>query len=559
MKPIRFAVAQLNPTVGNYRQNTEKILQAVYEAETRRADILVFPEMALPGYPVWDLANQKSFVEEGRKQLLKIAQASLGKKVAVAVGHIQRDKNSKRLSQNALAWIQNGKITGNYVKRLLPTYDVFLEHVFFQPGTESKVVSWQGHRIGLTICEDIWDEYYSVKPLHDLSQMKADFIINISASPYYRGVSAARRNLLQTQSKKYKLPILYVNQVGEQDDLIFDGRSLFSDSKGNILFSAPAFREGVFYFDWNPAAVSKAIAPTPEENNIGETYEALVFGLRDYCRKNKFKKAVIGLSGGIDSALVAAIATDALGPEAVLGVTMPSRYSSQGSWKDSQDLAKRLGICCVTHPIKKQFELVMKEHRANKLKEQGVRQSSDFINLAVENLQARLRGLELMYISNDESRLVLTTGNKSELAMGYCTLYGDMAGGVSVIGDVFKTDVYRLAEYRNRRGEVIPKAILKKAPSAELRPNQKDQDSLPPYEILDAILYHYIEENLSPQAIEKKLRFLGKKKIDSELIRQVVRQVDHNEYKRRQTPPVLRVTRKAWFGRRMPITNQFEH
>lgn len=559
MKPICFAIGQLNPTVGDYPANTEKILRWITEADQKGADIIVFPEMSLPGYPVWDLANKKDFIQEGLKALDKIAAATRKLHITAVVGYIDSGNHpSDDRNYNALAWIEKGKIKARYFKRLLPTYDVFLENIFFAPGTESFSIPWNGMKIGPTICEDIWDDRYGIKPVADLAKQKVDLLLNISASPYYRGVAEARENLAVRHAKKSRLPFLYVNQIGAQDDLVFDGRSFFADAQGRVLFRAPAFHEGLFYFKYNPKNPPRP-APLPERaGSIAEVYDALVLGIRDYCRKNGFQKTVIGLSGGIDSALVAALAVDALGPGAVLGVTMPGTYSSEGSWKDSQDLAKRLGIRCVVHPIKKKYEAFIKESQERQKKE-GLETAPGKITLAMENLQARLRGLELMYISNDQSRLVLTTGNKSELAMGYCTLYGDMAGGLAVIGDVYKTDVYRLSEYRNSLKPVIPKAILEKAPSAELRPNQKDQDSLPPYEVLDEILKLYIEENQSAENISKSISKKFKVPKAKELVAKVMSQVDHNEYKRRQTPPILRVTRKAWFGRRMPITNRFKH
>jgi len=553
--PLKIAIAQMNPTVGDYAGNTTKILRWIGEAEGKGADLIVFSEAALCGYPVWDLANKKAFVDAGMKHLEKVAAATRRKKIAAVVGFIAPCKvygdRSTGNTHNALAWIEGGKIREVYHKQLLPTYDVFLEDIFFRPGSETKIVGFGGRKIGLTICEDLWDERYEVKPLAALAKKKVDLVLNISASPYYRDVTKAREQLLKSHVRRYGLPILYVNQVGGQDDLLFDGRSLFMDGEDHILFQAPAFEEGLFYFDWDRSTrpgSEMVAAPRVCDQGPAEVYQALVMGVRDYFRKNGFKKAVVGLSGGIDSALVAVIAADALGKDAVKGVTMPGPFSSVGSWKDSEELAKRLGIEFEVRPIKQLYETFLKTEDCG-------RQTADCgPTLAMENLQARLRGLELMFLSNDEGRLVLTTGNKSELAMGYCTLYGDMAGGIAVIGDVYKTDVYRLARYRNAIKKVIPEATLIKAPSAELRPNQKDQDSLPSYDALDEILGLYIEKNLSRDEIVRKL----KKKVSAALVAEVIRKVDHNEYKRRQTPPILRVTEKAWFGRRMPITNRFE-
>ncbi|MFH0985787.1 MAG: NAD+ synthase [Candidatus Omnitrophota bacterium] len=548
--PLRIAIAQMNPTVGDYSANSEKIIAWIDQAERENADIIVFPECALCGYPVWDLANKKQFVAEGLKQLNRIARTTLAKKIAVVLGFIDRpSKNvvsNKPHSFNALAWIEKGEIYTVYHKQLLPTYDVFLEEIFFQSGFETKIVSWKGRKVGLTICEDIWDERYEVKPLAGLAKKKVDLVLNISASPYYRDVSEARERLVKKHTRRYGFPILYVNQVGGQDDLLFDGRSFFMDEKGRILFRVPAFEEGLFYFDLNQRKTPNSAISVKggQSQEVSEMYQALVMGVRDYFSKNGFKKAVIGLSGGIDSAMVAAIAVDALGKDSVKGVTMPGPFSSEGSWKDSEYLAKALGIPFEVRPIRDKYDSWLKEAKI------PVTQRP---TLAMENLQARLRGMELMFISNDEGRLVLTTGNKSELAMGYCTLYGDMAGGLAVIGDVYKTDVYRLARYRNAIQNVIPELTLTKAPSAELRPDQKDQDSLPPYDVLDEILGLYIEKNMSRDEIVRRL----KKKVSATVVVDTISKVDHNEYKRRQTPPILRVTEKAWFGRRMPITNQF--
>ncbi len=556
MKKIRFAIAQMNPTVGDYAGNTRKILAWIRKAAKKKADLIVFPECALSGYPVWDLANKKSFLEEGARRLDQIARVTARLKLTVVLGFIDHGTAPDERSVNALAWIERGKVRAKYVKQLLPTYDVFLEEIFFQPGHESKVIPWKGCRVGLTICEDLWDARYARKPIEELKKKKAGFVLNISASPYFKNAALTRDSLIKKHAVRSGLPILYVNQVGGQDDLIFDGRSFFTDARGRVLFRAPAFEDNLFFFDWNPQEKNPYAVPlAPYTSRPEETYRALVLGIRDYCRKNGFKKAIIGLSGGIDSALTAALAVDALGAKAVMGVTMPGTYSSLGSWKDSTELAERLGIEIRIHPIQKKYEFFMNVRRLQLRKERRHLTHPGEISTAMENLQARLRGLELMYLSNDEGRLLLSTGNKSELAMGYCTLYGDMAGGLCVLGDVYKTDVYRLAWYRNREKEVIPRSIIDKPPSAELRPNQKDEDSLPPYEILDEILYLYIEKNQSALEIIKRMKSRG---ISAAVIKDTIRKVDHNEYKRRQTPPILRVTEKAWFGRRMPITNRFD-
>lgn len=575
----------MNPTVGDLSGNTRKIVDWIKKAEKAKADLIVFPELAVSGYPVWDLANKEAFVTAGLQCLDQIAASTRNKKITAAVGFIDRGNGSlpgsdpkkflgsdpkRSKSRNALAWIREGRIEKRQHKRLLPTYDVFLENIFFEPGEASEVVSWNGRKVGPTICEDLWDDPYTVKPIQDLSRKGADFIVNISASPYFKGVVSKRDEVICKHAARHSVPILYVNQVGAQDDLIFDGRSVFTDAKGSVIFRAPEFTEGLYFFDWDPAASYGPLPPSFVAGTPREMYSALVLGIQDYCRKNRLTKVIIGLSGGIDSALVAALAVDALGREAVLGISMPGPYSSRGSWEDSRELAKRLKIEFGIHPIRKQYSELLKIYEDYKKGEEKAAPPPGTTTVAMENLQARLRGMELMFLSNDEGRLLLSTGNKSELAMGYSTLYGDMCGGLAVIGDVYKTDVYRLAHYRNEIGEVIPKNILLKAPSAELRPNQKDEDSLPPYEILDEILFHYIEKNRSPEAIFQEMRKVGAGLVPArnrsgrpqgtplQLIKEVIRKVDHNEYKRRQTPPILRVTEKAWFGRRMPITNRFE-
>jgi len=566
---MKIALAQMNPTVGDLTSNARKILAWVRKASKAGADLVVFPELAVTGYPVWDLANKTGFVKENLRVLEKIASATRGVKTPAVMGFIDEGERTEekegpgsarqriipRRHYNALAWIENGAVRFKQHKRLLPTYDVFLEEIFFEPGTAGRLIPWRGRKVIPTICEDIWDDDYDIKPLEESARAGGNFAVNISASPYYRGVASDREALLKSRAARYGIPLLYVNQVGAQDDLIFDGRSLLVDERGRVLFRAPAFREGLFFYEFRPGRKAAAALPEdPISNQPAEMHQALILGIRDYCRKNGFQKLIIGLSGGIDSALVAALAAEAMGPKAVLGVTMPSAFSSRGSWEDSRELAERLGLEFRMYPIRRKYDFLIREYR-KQARQSGKRTDPKKITLAMENLQARLRGMELMYLSNDEGRLLLSTGNKSELAMGYCTLYGDMAGGLSVLGDVYKTDVYRLSRYCNRKKEVIPKEIILKAPSAELRPNQKDQDSLPPYEILDEILYLYIEKNKGREEI---VRALGERAISAAVIGEVIRKVDHNEYKRRQTPPILRVTEKAWFGRRMPITNHYE-
>ncbi len=544
---LRVGLAQINPTVGDFEANKRKILNYVSQAEQAGLDLIVFPEMSVSGYPVWDLANKQLFVEEGIKTVKEIARDTESKSITIIVGFIDFGSKKSNKNRNALAVIQRGKIAFVQHKTLLPTYDVFLEGIFFEPADSHRILSLKGQKIGTTICEDIWDDQYGIKPMQILRKKGARIIINISASPYHKKVAWVRDALVRKRAKENKAWLVYVNQVGGQDDLVFDGRSFVADPQGKIISRAPAFQETLHEVVIPGDSKKSSDVPLGNPDTVKEMYDALVLGVRDYIQKNRFKKVVIGLSGGIDSALVAVLAADAIGPESVVGVTMPSDYSSSGSYEDSEELTKNLGIEFRKQPIKQAYKNFLDAVKERK-------KTFAAITLANENLQARLRALELMYISNDEGCLLLSTGNKSELAMGYCTLYGDMCGGLAVLGDVYKTDVFKLCRYRNQISPVIPEAILTKAPSAELRPNQKDEDSLPPYDILDQILECYIEQNLSEKEI---VRLLSPKGISKEIIFDTIRKVDHNEYKRRQTPPLIRVSEKAWFGRRMPITNRF--
>lgn len=543
MPRLKIGIAQINPTVGDFAGNLKKILGKIEDAESQGLDLVVFSELVICGYPVWDLANKESFIEAGLKSLETIVKRSRLKRVAIVIGFIDKGTKGGK-SYNALAVIHRGKIIHKQHKILLPNYDVFLEKIFFESGREQKPFRFKGVKIAASICEDIWDDNYPIKPLENIKKAGANLLINISASPFYANAPQIRHDLLSRKSRQYGIAIIYANQIGGQDELIFDGRSLAADSSGNVFFKSPAYIEGLHIFDWAPGDKKQRL-PRPDHKTVNdETYKALVLGLRDYVRKNRFSKVVIGLSGGIDSALIAVIAHDALGPDAILGVSLPGPFSSRGSIVDARKLAENLGIELREISIKGAYcSFVKSKKRTGK------------VGPAEENLQARLRGIELMYISNREGRLLLSTGNKSEMAMGYCTLYGDMCGGLGVIGDVYKTQVYQLAKYRNRILPVIPKNIFLKAPSAELKPRQKDSDTLPLYHLLDEALYCYIELNMNLEEIKKK--FKGRK-IPAGLIEDVVRRVDHNEYKRRQAPPVLKVTEKAWFGRRMPIVNSFQ-
>ena len=548
---LHIGLTQINPTVGDFTANQRKIMDYIAKAENSGLDLVIFPELSVSGYPVWDLANKIPFVEAGLSALKEICKTTKSKHVTVMVGFIDYGKNKKGKNRNALAVIQNGKILCVQHKTLLPNYDVFLEEIFFEPAESHQVFSLGGVKVGTTICEDIWDDQYSIKPLRILKRKGAEIVINISASPYHGRVPWVRDALVRKRAKENHVWLIYVNQVGGQDDLVFDGRSLVADPTGKIVSRADAFEETLHEVTLPLRGKRVSDIPLGEPDIVREMYHALVLGVQDYVRKNRFRKVVVGLSGGIDSALVATLACDAIGSQSVIGVTMPSMYSSVGSYGDSEVLAKNLGIEFRKQPIAEAYKRFLDQVSLRK-KTQG--KDVPEISLANENLQARLRALELMYISNDENCLLLSTGNKSELAMGYCTLYGDMCGGLAVLGDVYKTDVYRISRYRNEISQVIPEPILTKAPSAELRPNQKDQDSLPPYEVLDEILELYIEKNLGEKEI---VRLLVPKGVSEQVILDTIKRVDHNEYKRRQTPPLIRVTEKAWFGRRMPITNAF--
>jgi len=554
MTSLRIGIAQINPTVGNFKTNSAKIIDLINEAEARGLDWVIFSELALSGNPIWDLALKQSFVKANLEALKQVAQATRGKKITAMLGFVDRGPMGNPKAYNGLAVLGRGKILHKQYKTLLPTYDVFLEHIFFVPAEKQTIFKYKGLPVGLSICEDIWDADYSLKPLRELKQKGAKVIVNISSSPFSRSIVKTRELLIKRQSKLTKTHLIYVNQVGGQDDLIFDGQSLAANPQGRLIFRGGAFKEGLQELELNLGATAKPIRLKPREETLPQMYQALVIGVRDYVNKNGFKRVVIGLSGGIDSALTAVVAVDALGAERVIGVSMPSDYSSKGSQTDAEALALNLGIEYRTRPIKEKYKTFLSEIKRAKQRERSAIAEKNNITLAMENLQARLRGVTLMYISNDEGALLLTTGNKSELAMGYCTLYGDMSGGLSVLGDVYKSDVYRLSRYRNTLGKAIPVATIRKPPSAELRPGQLDQDSLPSYSVLDEILRRYIEMNESCDSI---IRNLKAQRVPAKTVRRVTNAVDLNEYKRRQTPPLLRVTEKAWFGRRMPITNHF--
>ena len=559
---LRLVLAQVNGLVGGFKANAEKVKSTCAQARKMGADVVLFPELVLTGYPPEDLLFKKSFIENCRETLKKLAPFTRG--LTAVIGFAEQ--KGKHL-YNSSALMCDGKHIATYRKMLLPNYGVFDEKRYFTEGEKPVRFSLKGAQIGLTICEDIWEESGPGKTL--CQKGGVDLLLNISSSPYHKG--KARRQMIIKRAKSYKCPIAYANLVGGQDELVFDGQSLIVDAKGRIIVQGNSFEEEIIFTDVTlpiktrtkkaapkairsyraPASLSKVkikkTLPTHtyrEKSQEEEVYSALVLGTRDYICKNGFSKVVLGLSGGIDSSLTAAIAVDALGPDNVVGVLMPSPHSSKGSVDDALALAKNLNIKTFTFHIvsaMKAYEYILKE----------MFWSTD-PGLAEENLQARIRGNLLMALSNKFGWMVLTTGNKSEISMGYCTLYGDMAGGFAVIKDVPKTLVYKLSHWLNREREIIPQNVLTKEPSAELRPDQRDTDSLPPYDLLDPVLLRYIEEDLSIEEI--KVSGLSKSEI-----KRIARLVDLNEYKRRQGPPGVKITPKA-FGkdRRLPITYRFK-
>lgn len=546
MKRIRVACAQLNLKVGNILENANSIMAAMAWAEGHDADVLLLPELAIPGYPPEDLLLREAFIDDNLAALERITEVS-GSTVAV-VGFVDRvavdhhpDDSVPRSLANAAALVGDGRRLGTYHKAMLPNYGVFDEARYFVPGADTDQVWPVGDvTCGVSICEDIWSPD---GPPSQQAQAGAEVLLNINGSPYHLGKGEERADLLAAQARSSGLPVVYLNLVGGQDELVFDGESMVFDSTGQLIYRAPQFKEELFYVDLEIGRDQPAVDVRPRLSEEAEVYAALVTGLGDYVRKNGFSEVVIGLSGGIDSALTCAIAVDALGPQAVWGVTMPTRYSSDGSIADSRDLAANLGCRFDMIPIDDVF--------AQFLASLAPQFADTDPDVTEENLQARIRGAILMALSNKFGSMVVATGNKSEMAVGYATLYGDMAGGYAVLKDVFKAWVYRLAVWRNRDGVVIPVETIEKPPSAELRPGQLDSDSLPDYDTLDGILEMYVEQDRAIKAIVAA-------GFPPTVVARVAQLVDRNEYKRRQAPPGVRITAKA-FGkdRRIPITNGY--
>lgn len=552
---MKIAIAQLNPTIGDLQGNADKILKAAHRAASEGVRLLLTPELSLCGYPPRDLLLHPSFVETMAKQLAELA-SNLPEGVAVLVGTVE--PNAGAISTggkplfNSVALIEKSNILKIFHKRLLPTYDVFDEDRYFEPGNEPNQFELDGVRIGVTICEDLWNDEefwgkrtYNLNPIADLAQAGVDLTINLSASPYTVGKQKLREAMLKHGAVRFNQPLIYANQVGGNDDLIFDGASLAIDRKGELIARAVSFEEDwvVLEYDSDKQDFEKSSIASAPECKEAELWSALVLGMRDYARKCGFSKIVLGLSGGIDSSLIAAIASEAVGKDNVLGILMPSPYSSEHSIQDALALAENLGIQTQTFPIGTLMECF--DHTLDPLF------AGTSFGLAEENLQSRIRGTLLMAVSNKFGHLLVSTGNKSEVAVGYCTLYGDMNGGLAAIADVPKTQVYKLCEWLNRSAEIIPNNVLTKPPSAELKPDQKDQDSLPEYDVLDDILDRYLHQHQSLAEIVAAGH-------DASVVERVAKLVRIAEFKRKQAPPGLKVTDRAFgTGWRMPIANRW--
>ncbi len=552
---MKIALAQLNYHIGNFEQNTEKIIQAIHHAEEAGADVIVFSELSVCGYPPQDLLEQADFIQSTEKAVATIAGTCTRIAAVIGAPVLNENQRGKKLF-NAALWLQDGKVSFVQHKTLLPTYDVFDEYRYFEPNRTFEVIQFRGHTIALSICEDLWDHQpvensfarnslYTISPAEELAKLNPDLLINIAASPYSYNQGDKRKNILINNSRQHQLPIVYVNQVGGNTELIFDGGSMVLNRNGEIVHEMPLFEEAIQFIELDNIhhSPSKASTAETEDLRLKNMHQALLLGLKDYFFKSGFNKATLGLSGGIDSALTLAIAAEALGSENINVLLMPSQFSSGHSIQDAKDLAEKLNISYQILPIHEAYQSLL-----NTL--QPIFQDLPF-GLAEENLQARIRGTLLMALSNKLGYLLLNTSNKSEAAVGYGTLYGDMNGALSVLGDVYKTDVFKMSRWINRNQEIIPWNTINKPPSAELRPDQKDSDSLPNYDLLDAILFRFIE--LKQSASE-----LIREGFDAEIVNRVIRLVNLNEHKRFQAPPVLRVSSKAFgMGRRMPIVAKY--
>ncbi len=545
---MKIALAQFNPTIGDFDGNVARILEMAAEAKKGGADLAVFSELCICGYPPQDLVERPALAARNQQELVRLAKKIPLPSVVGFVGDAM-DNTGKPVA-NSAALIAKGKVLFEQRKMLLPTYDVFDESRYFQPAHSQLIFPFNEEQLGITICEDAWNDksfwpqqLYDRDPVSEIVGKGSSLLLNISSSPYTIDKRSLRHDMLQNIAREYRVPVVYVNQVGGNDSLIFDGSSVAFMPDGRVAARAKSFEEDLIFFD---TVTGLGDVRPLIEDELEAAFRALVMGTRDYVRKCGFKKVVVGLSGGVDSALVAAIATEALGKENVLGAGMPGPYSSEGSLRDARQLAQNLGIEFVTLPISDTFNCYRKT-----LAPVFAGKPEDTTE---ENIQARIRGNLLMALSNKLGSMVLSTGNKSEMAVGYCTLYGDMAGGLAVISDVPKSMVYALAEFINRKREVIPQETITKPPSAELRPNQRDQDTLPDYSVLDRILKAYVEDLRSPEEIADHFDF------PLDLVRSVAMLVDTNEYKRKQAPPGLKLTSKAFsVGRRFPLAQKFSN
>jgi len=541
---MKIALAQLNYHIGNFASNEEKIIKSIQKAKAQGAEVVVFAELAVSGYPPRDFLEFDDFIDKCWASTEHIAKECID--IAAIVGLPTRNTAEKgKPLFNSAAFLSDGKIQHIRHKSLLPNYDIFDEYRYFEPNKEFSCIQYKGEKIALSICEDLWnigdDPLYTINPMDELIGEKPDLMINIAASPFHHDQREIRMDILKKNVEKYQIPLFYVNHVGAQTELLFDGGSLVMNEKAEITGELSYFEDDFQIFD-SQELVAKA-DPTESPDKIELIHDALVMGIRNYFEKLGFKKAILGLSGGIDSAVTLVLAVKALGAENVKSILLPSQYSSDHSIKDAEDLAKNLGSPYDIIPIKNIFEAFEKEL-------EPYFKGLPF-NIAEENIQARSRGVLLMALSNKFGYILLNTSNKSEAAVGYSTLYGDMNGGLSVLGDVYKVDVFALAKYVNKEAEVIPWNTINKPPSAELRPDQKDSDSLPDYDILDEILFQYIEKRKGP----KELINMG---FEETLVRRILKLVNLNEYKRYQTPPILRVSSKAFgMGRRMPIVARY--
>jgi NAD+ synthase (glutamine-hydrolysing) len=543
---MKIALCQFDPTVGDFSGNSARILDMALEAARRGADLAVYSELCLCGYLPQDLLERPAFLERNRTELAALARKT---PMPILVGYAApADSSAGKPAWNAAALLADGQVAFEQHKMLLPTYDVFDESRYFQPAPCQRVFSFRGEKLGITICEDIWNDktfwakpLYETDPVIDLVAQGAGVLLNLSASPYTLEKRAVRFEMLRALARAHRRPVIYVNQVGGDDTLVFDGSSVALTADGRIAAQARAFEEDVVLFD--TATGAGDLRPQPADE-ISLALQALVTGTRDYVHKCGFQKTLVGLSGGIDSSVVACIAVAALGKQNVTGISMPGPYSSEGSIRDARQLASNLGIELIVLPITHVFEAYRKA-LADAFSECPA-------DVTEENIQARIRGNMLMALSNKFGALVLSTGNKSEIGVGYCTLYGDMAGGLAVISDVPKTMVYDLARVINRERELVPRSSIEKPPSAELRPNQTDQDSLPPYDVLDRILKAYVEEVRAPEEIASHFS------LPLDLVRDITLKVDRNEYKRKQAAPGLKITSRAFgFGRPFPIAQKF--